>query len=112
MDIKKQIHNKLNELNNIIASNLIFTFIKENNIAYSENKNGIFFNISLLDDVLASEFLDYINNISKVNYTSKIDEIIIPEKETVFPKKKEEQVIYKNLEIDELESTILSFGFK
>ena len=50
MDIKKQIHNKLSELNNSIASNLIFTFIKENNISYSENKNGIFFNVSLLDD--------------------------------------------------------------
>ena len=112
MDIKKQIHNKLSELNNSIASNLIFTFIKENNISYSENKNGIFFNVSLLDDELAREFLDYINNISKVNYTSKIDQIIIPEKEKITPKKKEEEAVYKNLEIDELESTILSFSFK
>ena len=39
MDIKKQIHNKLATINDNIISNLIFTFIKENNIAYSE-KSG------------------------------------------------------------------------
>ena len=57
MDIKKQIHTKLSTINDSIVSNLIFTFIKDNNIAYSENKNGIFFNVSLLDDKLANELL-------------------------------------------------------
>ena len=112
MDIKKQIHNKLNELNDSIISNLIFTFIKENNISYSENKNGIFFNVSLLDDILANELLDYINNIYKINDTSEIKQFTMPEKEKTVPKIKKEKLIYKNLDIDELESIILSFSFQ
>lgn len=112
MDIKKQIHNKLSTINDSIVSNLIFTFIKENNIAYSENKNGIFFNVSLIDNKLASELLDYINTISKTNNTSEIDNIIIPEKTKSPPKKKKEKVIYKDYKINSLESKILGFSFQ
>ena len=112
MDIKNQIHNKLNSLNDSIISNLIFTFIKENNIAYSENKNGIFFNVSLLDDVLAKELLEYINNIYKINNNSEINQIIVPEKAKVITKKKTIKKQYKNYNISDLESTILSFSFE
>lgn len=112
MDIKKQIHNKLATINDNIISNLIFTFIKENNIAYSENKNGIFFNVSLLDDKLANELLEYINTISKTNNISEIDQIIVPEKKKSIPKKKKEKKNYKNHNIDKLESTILGFSFQ
>lgn len=112
MDIKKQIHTKLSTINDSIVSNLIFTFIKDKNIAYSENKNGIFFNVSLIDDKLARELLDYINTISKTNNTSEIDNIIIPEKKKSPPKKKKEKVIYKDYKINSLESKILSFSFQ
>ena len=74
MDTKKQIHNKLNSLNDNIKINLIFTFIKENNIIYTENKNGIFFNISLLNDELSEKFLQYINKISKTNNFNKLEQ--------------------------------------
>lgn len=112
MDIKSQIHNKLNSLNDSIISNLIFTFIKENNIAYSENKNGIFFNVSLLDDALAKELLEYINNISKINNNSEINQIIVPEKAKIITKQKTIKKQYKNYNINNLESTILSFSFE
>jgi hypothetical protein len=112
MDIKKKIHTKLATINDNIVSNLIFTFIKENNISYSENKNGIFFNISLLNDKLAIELLEYINAISKTNNISEIDQIIVPKKKKIMPKKKKEKKNYKNYEIDKLESTILSFSFQ
>lgn len=112
MDIKRQIYNKLSTINDSIVSNLIFTFIKENNIAYSENKNGIFFNVSLLDDKLANELLEYINTISKTNNISEIDLIIVPEKKKIMPQKKKNKIIYKDYNIDKLESTMLSFSFQ
>jgi hypothetical protein len=112
MNIKNKIHTKLTTINDSIVSNLIFTFIKENNISYSENKNGIFFNVSLLNDKLASELLEYINIISKTNNISEIDQIIVPEKKKPMPKKKKENKKYKDCEINTLESTILSFSFQ
>jgi len=112
MDIKKQIHNKLATINDSIISNLIFTFIKENNISYSENKNGIFFNVSLLSDKLASELLDFIQTISSNNNETELEKIIIPEKKKTQPKKKKENKKYKDCEINKLESTILSFSFQ
>ena len=112
MDIKKQIHNKLATINDSIISNLIFTFIKENNISYSENKNGIFFNVSLLSDKLAIELLNFIQTISSNNNETELEKIIIPEKKKTQPKKKKEKKIYKDYEINKLESTILSFSFQ
>jgi len=112
MDIKKKIHTKLATINDNIVSNLIFTFIKENNITYSENNNGIFFNVSLLNDKLAIELLNFIQTISKTNDISEIDQIILPEKKKYIPKKKKEKKNYKNHEIDKLESIILSFSFQ
>jgi len=112
MNVKKEIHNKLASINDNIISNLIFTFIKENNISYSENKNGIFFNVSLLTDKLAIELLNFIETITTNNNTTEIDNIIIPKNEISQYKKKKEKVIYKDYEIDKLESTILSFSFQ
>jgi hypothetical protein len=112
MDIKKQIHNKLATINDSIISNLIFTFIKENNISYSENKNGIFFNVSLLSDKLASELLDFIQTISSNNNETELEKIIIPEKKKTQIKKKKENKKYKDYKINTLESTILSFSFQ
>ena len=112
MDIKKQIHNKLATINDSIISNLIFTFIKENNISYSENKNGIFFNVSLLSDKLAIELLNFIQTISSNNNETELEKNIIPEKKKTQPKKKKEKKIYKDYEINKLESTILGFSFQ
>ena len=100
MNVKKEIHNKLASINDNIISNLIFTFIKENNISYSENKNGIFFNVSLLTDKLAIKLLNFIETITTNNNTTEIDNIIIPKKEISQYKKKKEKVIYKDYEID------------
>ena len=88
MNTKKQIHEKLSKINDSIVTNLIFTFIKENNISYSENKNGIFFNISLLDDILAEELLKYIIKLSETNNYNEESEIIIPKNNFKKTKKK------------------------
>lgn len=115
MEVKKEIHNILSNINDNIISNLIFTFIKENNISYSENKNGIFFNISLLDDVLAKKLLDYIIKLVNTNNYDKVEEIIPPEIYLVENKNKEKiikKTSYKDYDLDNLESIILEFSFQ
>lgn len=111
MDNKKQIHNILSGVSDNIISDLIFTFIKENNIAYTENKNGIFFNISLLNDELANKLLDFINQISNKNIHNIIDDII-PEKKQKQRKKTVNKPLYKNYDINDLELIILGFSFQ
>ena len=119
MEVKKEIHTMLSNINDNIISNLIFTFIKEKQISYSENKNGIFFNISLLDDVLAKELLDYIIKLVKTNNYNKIEEIIVPEIYLVENKdkdkdkeKKVKNTSYKDYDLDNLELIILEFSFQ
>lgn len=112
MDIKKEIHQKVSNINDNITSNLIYTFIRENNIIYSENQNGIFFNISLLDDKLSHEFLYYINKIVIKNENKLEDKINIPKTEFKVKKKKRiKKPIYKNYNPSDLELIILNFSF-
>ena len=55
---KKDIINKVNKLSNI-QQNEIFNIIKKNNINYTCNKNGIFIDITKINDDLVNEILDY-----------------------------------------------------
>ena len=48
MDTRKDIIKYINE--NTIYHSFIFDYLKNNNIPYTENKNGYFFNIELLSD--------------------------------------------------------------
>lgn len=112
MDTKKQIHEKLSKINDSIVTNLIFTFIKENNISYSENKNGIFFNISLLDDILADELLKYIIKLSETNNYNEESEIIIPKTNFKKIKKTIIKPNYIDYDASDLELIILGFSFE
>ena len=53
-------------------SNTILYYIRTNNISFSENKNGFFINLSLLDD----EHINKIYNLIKILENEEIDEII------------------------------------
>lgn len=62
-----------NNVNFIQNSKLILNFIKENSIEYSKNKNGIYFNLSCLNDDLIDNFYDYIflakdNELNQIEY--------------------------------------------
>jgi hypothetical protein len=61
MDIlqKKEIINKINTLTNIQQKE-IFNIIKRNNINYTFNKNGVFIDITKIDNGLVDEILNYI----------------------------------------------------
>ena len=61
MDIlqKKEIINKINTLTNIQQKE-IFNIIKRNNINYTFNKNGVFIDITKIDNDLVDEIINYI----------------------------------------------------
>ena len=61
MDIlqKKEIINKINTLTNIQQKE-IFNIIKRNNINNTFNKNGVFIDITKIDNSLVDEILNYI----------------------------------------------------
>jgi len=54
-------------LDNRIADHIIYNYINDNNIKYTKNNNGIFFNLNSLDDNQEKELYklinDYIKNI-------------------------------------------------
>lgn len=62
-------------INNIKYHNEIISYIKDNDIKYTENNNGFFINISLIDDHINNIYniLKYIlsNNIENDNYDLK-----------------------------------------
>ena len=41
--------------------NILYNYIKENNISHTENKNGLFINLSLCDDKYIDYFYEIIN---------------------------------------------------
>lgn len=93
MDIYKLI------LDNRIADHIIYNYINDNDINYTKNNNGIFFNISCLDDNQNTELYklinDYIKNIESHNKEiNDIQKLVTNTK----LKKKEEQK-YEKLDI-------------
>ena len=52
---------KMNKVHHI----KFFEILKNNNIPFSENRNGIFFNMNLIDNKIVSEINEYINYVEK-----------------------------------------------
>jgi len=75
MDIDKKKVYIYRNINNIKYHNEIINYIKDNNIKYTENNNGFFINISLINDHINNLYniLKYIlsNNIDNDNYDLK-----------------------------------------
>ena len=74
----KNIEDKRLYIYNLVAkykddeiSNTILYYIRSNNISFSENKNGFFINLSLLED----EHINKIYNLTKILENEEIDEI-------------------------------------
>ena len=63
---KKYIYDSIK--NNEIDHKLIKSYIISNNISYSKNNNGIFINLSILDDT----YIKDIYNLIKTNINNKI----------------------------------------
>ena len=100
-----------NNVNNIKNSRLIFNFIKEKNIDYSKNKNGIYFNLSCLSDNLIDDFYDYIF-LAKDNELDQENHNKLYENYTNFLNKKKEyfsgEKIYNKIKLNKIQKEILN----
>jgi|TARA_B110000914_G_C15438962_1_gene435165 hypothetical protein len=110
--LKKELYQKINDIDSTIQSDLIFSFIKEKGILYSENKNGIFFNISCLTEDDVKEVHDYVSSLKK--HTIELPEIAINKPSRIYRKQKVTKAIihYENLDLNDLETLILSYSFE
>ena len=96
----------LSNIKDVFNRELIFSFIKLNNINYVQNRNGIFFNLSILDENMIIKLYDYITSLEK-------------EKEIKIIKKQEYKKVnksinktpkYKNYNLNELDKLILQYS--
>jgi len=87
---------KMNKVHHI----KFFEILKNNNIPYSENRNGIFFNMNLIDNKIVSEINNYINYVEKQEANLKQTEKLKNDfKNEYFKdnKEKSETNIYQNV---------------
>tara|TARA_B100000902_G_C27100343_1_gene808475 strand:+ start:573 stop:914 length:342 start_codon:yes stop_codon:yes gene_type:complete len=82
------------------ADHIIYNYINENDIKYTKNNNGIFFNLNCLNETQTNELYklinDYIENID--TYDKKICNIKAIVKNTNI--KKKEEKIYDKIDMD------------
>lgn len=106
---EKRLYIYNNIQNNNINHSYIKPYIINNNILYSENNNGIFINLSILNEKYIEELYNiiykYIQNNKNYNKNRILNNnIIIKEKE-----KEKESKIYKNIEnIDKIDIFLLN----
>ena len=105
--IKREIQN---ELDNTELTDELFHLLRDNNIPHTSNKNGIFVNISLLDDtpiLLIHNHIKYTNH-KKEDKVDEIIEYINIEQ----PKKEQKQTKRKvnNISLNNLQEKIISFS--
>lgn len=66
-DLLKNLNEKITNLNKKKCYTNIFSFILKNNIEYTRNKNGIFFNINKLNKKNLEELINIIENFNNVS---------------------------------------------
>lgn len=98
LNTKKYILKEITKLNKLEHIE-IFKILKNNNIIYTENVNGIFVNMKNLDVNTLNDIIKFINYVKNKN-------IELLEKETILKKTKNEIYGLNNNEINNLESKI------
>ena len=98
LNTKKYILKEITKLNKLEHIE-IFKILKNNNIIYTENVNGIFVNMKNLDINTLNDIIKFINYVKNKN-------IELLEKETILKKTKNEIYGLNNNEINNLESKI------
>ena len=109
--LRKELYQKISDIDNPIQSDLILSFIKDKGILYSENKNGIFFNISCLTEDDVKELHDYVSSLKK--HMIELPEVVMNKPSVISRKKNIKEISrYGNIDIDDLETLILSYSFE
>lgn len=98
LNTKKYILKEITKLNKLEHIE-IFKILKNNNIIYTENVNGIFVNMKNLDLNTLNDIIKFINYVKNKN-------IELLEKETILKKTKNKIYGLNNNEINNLESKI------
>ena len=89
MDKKHIIYNKINDNIKSNSNNMyLLSFIKNNDIIYTENNNGYFVNLNKLSDELIDKLYDHIFNYININvdnniYTNLSEKKVEPHKQTI-----------------------------
>ena len=112
MDTDKLIEYIYNNIGKVASTDNIIFFITSKNIPYSENKNGIFINISLLDIEIIKELYELIISIS-----NKEIDIVTPFK--IETKNKEitnilklDPIKYKDIKLTQLQVNLLEYSHR
>ena len=77
--LKYSLYNEINSISkkddelNKILNNSIYEYIKNENIPYSENKNGLFINISCLDKKFMIKLNNFINHNKNIKKESNLN---------------------------------------
>jgi len=108
---KDYIYKNIEEIKN---SQIIFDFIKRSKIEYSKNKNGIYFNLSCLDEKKVDDLYNQLcllknNELNEENYNKLYEgysTILIQENTIVFePVENDDN--YKKIKINKLQKDII-----
>tara|TARA_B100000780_G_C20913193_1_gene363640 strand:+ start:361 stop:696 length:336 start_codon:yes stop_codon:yes gene_type:complete len=96
--------------NNEINTEFIISFIEKNNITYSTNQNGIFINLSKLDESIVDKLYEYINNYVEV-FENNIINNLFEKYDFKSIKKKPTGIKYKiNNDLTKLEKDIIKMS--
>ena len=113
-ELKLDLYDKIQKIidnQNKFEIDVIINYINENDIMYTKNSNGIFFNISVLDENNILKLNNFINNINLIDINNnKINDVInnIYTLNTYINVETEE--IYKDYNISKIEQKISKFS--
>ena len=119
LDKRKYIFNKIN--NREINHNYIKTFVIQNDIKFTENMNGIFINLTLLDEDIIDDLYiyiyEYLNNYIEENRETLLNNLKIENELIEINRKKNKPFIkkqtkkYKNPpELKDIEKNIIKLS--
>ena len=97
--------------------NILYNYIKENNISHTENNNGLFINLSLCDDKYIDYFYEIINISDKNKYNNDnnlIENNLLNNISYLKNNKKiveKNKIIQKDIDVNPLEIIILSYSY-
>lgn len=98
----------LSNIKDNYTGELIFSYIKASNINYSKNRNGIFFNLSILDDNKVNDLYNYITSLEK---EKDIKIKTNKEYKKVIKSKNNKVVNYKNYDLNDLDKLVLKYSY-
>ena len=97
-----------NNIDKVESTDNIIFFINSKNIPYSENKNGIFINISLLDTEIIKELYELI--ISDSNKEIYVVPSLEINTKKYIPTIRIEKIKYKDIKLNSLQVNLLAYS--